>query len=289
MNRSCLIFLLCTIGIAGCITGHPVPGENPELILITPAEPFPLFIDQGMYSAILDGEDPSIHAGYSLGVVTIPAGKGTPPHRLRETTELIAVFSGEAMVRCDNTTVTAPPGSLVLLPADVLQSIAASGGGDLVYLTVIQPPYTSAIDIRGDDLALTTLLSEGKPFLVPGPGSGIVWDYETGTRITTLLNPVLMPEADLPVSYSVAYAELLPGGYIAENRLMGSSELIYVVTGEIEISTPRGTVIAVPAGSAGYIPPDQVKRYRNTGSTHSTILTIVDPAWTPEMTVMAET
>ena len=287
MIRVCLLILVCVLSAAGCVTEHTDPVRHPDLLLITPAEPFPLFVDQGQYRAILEGENLSVPARYSLGLVTIPPGKATPPHRLLGTTELIAVLAGEAAVRCDNETVIAPPGSVVLLPADVLQSIAARGNDDLVYLTVIQPPYTAGIDIREGDPALYTIVSDHVPVLVTSPGEGIIWDYETGTRITTLLNPVLMPELDLPVSYSIAYAELLPGGYIAENQLIGSSELIYVVTGEIGIITPRGTVITVPAGSAGYIPPDQVKRYWNTGSTVSTMLTIVDPAWTPEMTVMA--
>jgi hypothetical protein len=42
----------------------------------------------------------------------------------------------------------------------------------------------------------------------------------------------------------------------------------------------------VPAGSAAYVAPDQVKGYRNSATSTSTILSFVDPAWTPEKTEM---
>lgn len=289
MSRACLILLVCIISAAGCITEEAVRGMHPDLLLVTPAEPFPLFGDQAMYSAILDGDTLSVPVHYSTGLVTIPPGKATPPHRLLGTTELIAVLSGGAIVHGDGATVIAAPGSLVLLPPDTLQSIEARGDADLVYLTVVQPPFTPAIEIREGDHALLTMESSGVPLHIPGPEEGIVWDYETGARIVTLANPVLMPDADLPVSYSVAFIELLPGGYIDMNRLAGSSELLYVVSGEIAISSPGGSTIVVPAGSAGYVPPDQVKGYRNTAPGVSRILTIVDPAWSPEITIMEGT
>ena len=102
--------------------------------------------------------------------------------------------------------------------------------------------------------------------------------------IYTIANPVLMPERNLPIDYSVAYAELLPGGSADYNRLAGASELIYVKTGEIEVFTPVGSVTTVPAGSAAFVAPDQVKGYRNAGEVNATLLSFVDPAWTPEMT-----
>jgi len=91
-----------------------------------------------------------------------------------------------------------------------------------------------------------------------------------------------------PIDYIVAYAGLLPGGFIEDNRLNGSSEVIYVIDGEIEVFTPDGKTIQVPAGSAAYIPPDQVKGYQNAAASTSTILSFVDPAWTEERTTLLE-
>lgn len=118
--------------------------------------------------------------------------------------------------------------------------------------------------------------------VVRDPAEGIEWDYNTGTLIYTLVNPVLMPEKGIPINYSVAYAEILPGGRVAKNRLAGLSELIYVIEGEIVITSPGAGVLRVPAGSAGFVPRDMVKEYANPGKENAKILTFVDPAWRPE-------
>ncbi|WP_281175267.1 hypothetical protein [Methanogenium cariaci] len=44
----------------------------------------------------------------------------------------------------------------------------------------------------------------------------------------------------------------------------------------------------MPAGSVAWIAPDQVKGYRNTGASPATMLSVVDPAWTPERSVAVE-
>ncbi|WP_165077567.1 cupin domain-containing protein [Methanogenium sp. MK-MG] len=64
--------------------------------------------------------------------------------------------------------------------------------------------------------------------------------------------------------------------------------IIYVIEGEVEAFTPDGNVVRVPAGSAAYISPDQVKGYRNAGESLATILSFVDPAWTPERSIAVE-
>ncbi len=168
----------------------------------------------------------------------------------------------------------------------MLQSIASVGDTDLRYLTVIQPPFTAAIEISGDELAVLSVMTNDTPIVVADPREGIEWDLESGVAVYTLANPVLINETEIPINYSVAYAELLPGGYLAYDGIIGSSDLLYVIEGELLVATLDGKALLVPAGSAAYIPPGLVKESRNAADSVTKVLSFVDPAWTPEKTAL---
>ncbi|MBP2145117.1 quercetin dioxygenase-like cupin family protein [Methanofollis sp. W23] len=272
MHRTVLLILICFLLSAGCVS--PTPSAE----------------GAGEYAGLIGEEEtPEIPANYSLGTVVIPPGNATPLHRMAGSTEFVFLTAGEAEIRCDNQTVTARAGESVLLPEGVLQSIASVGERDLRYVDVIEPPFTVENEISGDDLALLAGTTDGVPVVIPDPRAGAEWNLGADMRIYTLANPVLTEEAGLPIGYSVAYVELLPGGSIRYNRLNGSSEVVYVLDGEVEVFTPAGGgAVRVAAGSAAYVPPDEVKGYRNVAATNSTVLSFVDPAWTPERTEMLE-
>jgi quercetin dioxygenase-like cupin family protein len=97
-----------------------------------------------------------------------------------------------------------------------------------------------------------------------------------------------MPEMVIPIDYSVAYAQLLPGGTIVGHRLTGSTDLIYVVEGEITIRADDGAEYIIPAGKAALFPPGKSKEISNAGNTDAVILSVVDPAWRPENFEMIE-
>ncbi|WFN35647.1 cupin domain-containing protein [Methanogenium sp. S4BF] len=293
MRRAILLIFICMVISAGCLTQSPSPAEDEGIQLLTPADGFSIFDGQGHYAGIIGEETPDITIHYSMGLVTLPPGNGTLPHRLLETSEMVCVIGGEAEIHCDATTVTARDGEIVVLPMGVRQTITATGDVPLRYIDVIQPPFSAANELSGDELAAYTPgtdggATDGMPIVIPDPRAGIEWDIGSDMMIYTLANPVLMPEKHFPIDYSIAYAEILPGGSADFNRLAGASELIYVTEGEIEVYTPAGSEIRVPAGSAAYIAPDQVKGYRNAGDTVAVILSFVDPAWTPERTVTVE-
>lgn len=286
MHRIASLLFICILLSAGCLSAPPQQEETVRLI--TPPAGFSLFDGQGTYVGIIGNETPDIPANYSMGIVTIPPGKATPPHRLIGSTEFVSLIGGEAEIRCDTRTVTVREGETVILPAGVLQSIASVGTADLRYVDAVQPPFTAGIEVSGDGLAALAGTTDGVPVVIPDPRAGIEWDMGSDMMIYTLANPVLMKDTALPIDYSVAYAELLPGGSIGYNRLNGSSEVIFVISGEVEVFTPEGSAIRVPAGSAAYVPPDRVKGYRNAAAANATLLSVVDPAWTLEKTEMLE-
>ncbi|NLO78439.1 MAG: cupin domain-containing protein [Methanomicrobiales archaeon] len=283
MHRVAYLILICTIISCGCITQSPSPAEETGIRLLTPTAGFPIFDGQGHYAGIIGQETPDITINYSMGLVTLAPGNVLPPHRLLGTTEMICILQGAAEIRCDNVTISAREGEVVVLPADVLRSTKATGNTSLKFIDVIQPPFAPEIEISDADLSECTVQTDGAPIIISDPRGGIEWDIGSDMMIYSLANPALMPEAHFPIDYSLAYAELLPGGGADTNRFTGASEVIYVIEGEIEVFTPAGTVITVPAGSAVYIAPEQKKGYRNAGETVAAILSFVDPAWTPEL------
>lgn len=290
MHRLVCLILVSTLTLlsAGCLTGSPSPAEDDGIVLVTAGDGFPILDGQGHYSVLIGDENPNIRANYSLGHVTVPPGNVLAPRRLMGTSECVCVIGGEAEIHCDNTTVTVREGEFVLLPEGVTQSTVAVGDMELHFIDVIQPPFSSAIEVSGDELAALPPAPDAAPIVIHDPREGIEWDIGSDMMIYTVANPVLMPEKNLPIDYSVAYASLLPGGSADSNRLAGASELIYVTAGEIEVFTPEGSVVRVPAGSAVWIAPGQEKGYRNAGTVDAVMLSFVDPAWTPERTVIVE-
>lgn len=288
MQKLFLIPLILLLFTAGCTTDAPPVADEPDILLITPSDPFPTVSGQGMYVNIITAETAVLPVSYNLGYVTIPPGNATPPHRLLGTSELVYVIAGAARIHCDSETVEAAPGELVLLPEGVLQSIESIGESDLRYLSANQPQYSFDIDIRDDDLIPLQNSTNADPIIISDPAGGIEWDFDTGTLVYTLINPVLMPEMDIPIDYSVAYAQILPGGTIVGNRLTGATDLIYVVEGEITIRAGDGVDYTIPAGHAALFPPGKPKEIKNAGTTNAVILSVVDPAWRPEIFVMME-
>lgn len=283
MHRIVLLLFAGVLLSAGCLTASQPPVEE-GIVLITPADESPLFGGPATYAGLIGEWTPRIQTNYSLVHVVIPPGNATPPHRLIGAVELVYVLGGTAEVRCDNETVTAHEGESVLLPEGVLQSIGSIGDADLRYLSVVQPPFTPDIEISGDDLAALSTATDKKPIVAANSQAGIEWNLDSGATVYSLLNPVPMNETEIPIDYSVAYAELLPDGYLGYDGICGSSDLLYVIEGEIQVATRDGTAIRVPAGSAVYIPPDVVKETWNIAGSATRLLSFIDPAWTPEKT-----
>ncbi|MDD3111940.1 MAG: cupin domain-containing protein [Methanofollis liminatans] len=289
MQRILFLIFACVLLSAGCLTASPPQAEEEEGVrLITPPEGFAIFGGQGTYTGIIGDETPDIRTNYSMGLVAIGPGNATSPHRLIGSTEFVHVIAGAAEIRCDNSTVVAREGETVLLPEGVLQSIATAGDRELRYIDAVSPPFAAANEVSGEGLAALTVTTACVPVVIPDPRQGIEWDLGSEMMIYTLANSVLMDEIGFPLPYSVAYVELLPGGSIGFNRLNGSSEVIVVLGGEVEVFTPDAGSVRVPTGSAAYVPPGQVKGYRNVAASNATLLSFVDPAWTPEGTAMLE-
>lgn len=142
---------------------------------------------------------------------SILVGNATATHRLMGSLELVCLIGGEAEIRCGNMTMSVHEGEVVILPDGVMQSITAGGDTDLHYIDVIQPHFSSAAEVSGDELAALPLVTDSVPIGIHDPREGIEWDLGSDMMIHMVANPVLMTGCNVPIEYSVAYAELLPG------------------------------------------------------------------------------
>lgn len=64
----------------------------------------------------------------------------------------------------------------------------------------------------GEDSGSYRMVPPRDLVVVSEPFEGIEWDYDTRKLILTLINPERVPVLDIPIDYSVAYAEILPPG-----------------------------------------------------------------------------
>ncbi|HZD43429.1 MAG TPA: cupin domain-containing protein, partial [Methanomicrobiales archaeon] len=214
MHRIALLLFTCMLLTAGCLSSTSTQAQTEGIQLISPAAEKPIFDGQAAYFGLIGDETPQINANYSTGEVVIHPGNGTTPHHLVGTTELVYILSGEAEISLENESILAGEGETILLPQNVKQSITAAGDADLHYITVIEPPFTSTIEIHENESAPSSKATNRTPIVVPNPQAGIEWNSETGVTVYTLINPELMPEREIPINYSIAYAEYIPGGHL---------------------------------------------------------------------------
>ena len=251
--------------------------------LITPDEGVMCYGNQAVFRELdVNDKSPDVNLNYSIGFISVESKNQTIPHRLSKRSEYIFVNHGEAEILTGNSTLYAKAGESVIIPKDSLQSIKSSGNNVLSYLSIISPAYTDESVISKDRLSEFQIAEDKTPVKINYPKEGILWDIGSDIMIYSIANPVLMPESDIPFEYSVAYAQILPRGAADENYLKGSSELICVIKGEIEVYAPGQNPVLVTAGNAAYIPAGQAKGYRNSGAVNAELLSITDPAWTVE-------
>ena len=97
----------------------------------------------------------------------------------------------------------------------------------------------------------------------------------------SFLREILHPSKEaLAVGYSLAQAEVEPGGRTLPHRLTGAE--VYIIVegqGRMHVGDEQAEVVA---GQTVYIPPGAVQHIENIGAGRLTFLCIVEPAWTPD-------
>jgi mannose-6-phosphate isomerase-like protein (cupin superfamily) len=102
----------------------------------------------------------------------------------------------------------------------------------------------------------------------------------------TLIREVLHPKNDgVPMSYSLAHAELEAGKASLPDRLMERSEVYIILEGE-GTAYVDGQATHLQAGDVLFIPAGAEQYVDNTGTQTVRFLCIVDPAWSEESEIV---
>ena len=98
----------------------------------------------------------------------------------------------------------------------------------------------------------------------------------------TLIREVLHPVNEgVPMSYSLAHAELEPGKASLPHRLLDRSEVYIILDGE-GTAYVDGQAAVLRAGDVLFIPAGAEQYLDNTGTATIRFLCIVDPAWSKD-------
>ncbi len=84
--------------------------------------------------------------GCGIAYITMPKGSKTDPHLVEGTTEVDYILKGKGEAVVNSKIMTFEAGDTLYIQSGAHQSIANTGSGDLVYLSVTYPPYDSKTD-----------------------------------------------------------------------------------------------------------------------------------------------
>jgi len=93
---------------------------------------------------------------YSLAHAIVPAGETTLPHRLKTSSEVYYILSGEGVMYIEDDTSDVRPGQVVYIAPGSVQYIKNTGQDDLIFLAIVDPMW------RSEDEDEDVLLSDGQ-------------------------------------------------------------------------------------------------------------------------------
>jgi len=85
-------------------------------------------------------KDP-VKTGYSLAYAVVAPGKETLPHRLKTLSEVFIFTEGTGIVSIEGEERPVAPGTVAYVPPGKLQYVKNTGGRDLVFYCIVDPPW----------------------------------------------------------------------------------------------------------------------------------------------------
>ncbi|MHB0936829.1 MAG: cupin domain-containing protein [Armatimonadota bacterium] len=86
-------------------------------------------------------EEERLQMGYSLAHARLQPGEASRPHRLRESSEVFVILSGEGVISVDEETALVVPGQAVYVPPGAVQYLRNTGSEDFVFICLVSPPW----------------------------------------------------------------------------------------------------------------------------------------------------
>lgn len=78
---------------------------------------------------------------YSLAHARVLAGEATIPHRLKSSTEIYYILSGEGVMHVDDEISKIRAGNLIYIPPGAIQWVENRSAKDLVFLAIVDPAW----------------------------------------------------------------------------------------------------------------------------------------------------
>ena len=82
-----------------------------------------------------------ISMGYSLAHAILGPGEASAPHRLKSSSEVYFILEGRGIMHIDGESAGVGPGQAVYIPPGSIQHIKNVGGGPLVFMCMVSPPW----------------------------------------------------------------------------------------------------------------------------------------------------
>ncbi len=96
-------------------------------------------IDNTLICELLHPAREGVDLPYSIAHAVLEPGKGSLPHRLKESSEVYFVLEGEGLMTIEAETSRVGPGQAILIPAGSWQQIRNNGSDDLKFLCIVYP------------------------------------------------------------------------------------------------------------------------------------------------------
>ncbi len=84
---------------------------------------------------------------YSIAMATVKAGQRSYKHKLKQT-EVYLITSGSGRMHINDQQQYVAAGDSIVIPADAIQWIENCGEDDLIFIALVNPPWTEQGDIR---------------------------------------------------------------------------------------------------------------------------------------------
>ncbi|MBN2733745.1 MAG: cupin domain-containing protein [Methanomicrobiaceae archaeon] len=295
LRYAIIIFLICIAAVSGCInteTDKKITIKEDKAVIVSDSgffisdeekrlkiEVFSSTIVENIISPdILKslGHYPQI--SYEMSKILIPAGKGNPPHILKDTTETMYILSGEADAFVNDKLYNLNAGDTLFIPKDLIQEIRNTGDTELVYLSLTYPPYKEDNEIIPDNTSYEKDISENALLISKNETGKMV--FFSDVWIYNILNPDILSAhiTDCSFNQGLALAKIPKGSMTAPHILEGTTEVMYFISGEGILNVNERAMI-VKEGRTAYIPPGAYQSLYNTGEDFLIYLTITDPAY----------
>jgi mannose-6-phosphate isomerase-like protein (cupin superfamily) len=96
--------------------------------------------DGSILRELLNPLKDAVRVNYSLAHAVVRPGQATLPHRLKSA-EVYYIMEGAGEMTIENERAEISVGQAVYIPSGSVQSIRNTGGGDLVFLCIVNPAW----------------------------------------------------------------------------------------------------------------------------------------------------